>query len=140
MTNTVCIHFSMQAKPSLPPNNDGTLVNKTIMLSNGQSNNDDHTFPDANSSLRLTMPISNGCALLRHTKQSWLDGHLYWQNMALNCTIVHVTSIPCLMPCRVTQLYSNSSKTMIVHLLHVPSLTHCHPLPPIAVSWLCPFT
>lgn len=50
-------HFSMQAKPSLPPNKDGTLVDKNFMLSNGQSNNGDHTFWDANSSLRLTMPI-----------------------------------------------------------------------------------
>ena len=47
--------------------------------------------------------------------------------MTLNCAIIRVAPIPYLMPCCVTQLHSNPSKNMIVHLLSVPSLTHCHP-------------
>ena len=47
--------------------------------------------------------------------------------MTLNCAIIWVAPIPYLMPCCITQLHSNPRKNMIVHLLSVPSLTHCHP-------------
>ena len=53
-----CLRSLQYASQAFSPTQQSrTLANKNFMLSNGQSNNGVHTFWDANSSLRQTVPI-----------------------------------------------------------------------------------